>query len=72
MSANTDVNATNPTNPIVQIKPLGFPWATMDPFLFCAYHDDAYPEGNTTLGPQPSLSNSPVRFWGFLFRAEGG
>jgi len=33
-------------SPIVQIKPLGFPWETIDPFLFCAYHDDAYPQGN--------------------------
>ena len=59
MSTSTDVNAinaTNPVNPIVQVKPLGFPWATMDPFLFCAYHDDAYPEGNAALGPQASLA----------------
>ncbi|MET0543212.1 MAG: pirin family protein [Variovorax sp.] len=33
-------------HPIVSIKPLGFPWETVDPFLFCAYHDDAYPQGN--------------------------
>jgi hypothetical protein len=26
-------------------SPLGFPWETADPFLFCAYHDDAYPQG---------------------------
>ncbi len=45
-----------PANPIVQIKPLGFPWETIDPFLFCAYHDDAYPLGNAELGPQASLS----------------
>ena len=43
-------------SPIVQIRPLGFPWVTMDPFLFCAYHDDAYPEGNAHLGPQASLA----------------
>ena len=45
-----------PANPIVQIKPLGFPWETIDPFLFCAHHDDAYPAGNAELGPQASLS----------------
>ena len=31
---------------IITIKPLGFPWATQDPFLFCAYHRDEYPKGN--------------------------
>ena len=38
------------TNKILQIKPLGFPWETQDPFLFCAYHRDEYPKGNETLG----------------------
>ena len=57
MSTNAnDPSLLNATNPIVQIEPLGFPWATIDPFLFCAYHDDAYPEGNATLGPQASLA----------------
>ncbi|WP_353890976.1 pirin family protein [Algoriphagus sediminis] len=36
---------------IKNIKPLGFPWETQDPFLFCAYHLDNYPEGNTKMGP---------------------
>ncbi|MES2877657.1 MAG: pirin family protein [Pseudomonadota bacterium] len=45
-----------PTSPIVQIKPLGFPWETIDPFLFCAYHDDAYPQANAQLGPNASLA----------------
>lgn len=35
---------------IKNIKPLGFPWETQDPFLFCAYHRDEYPEGNTNMG----------------------
>jgi redox-sensitive bicupin YhaK (pirin superfamily) len=33
--------------------PLGFPWATFDPFLFCVHHDDAYPAGTAELGPPP-------------------
>jgi quercetin 2,3-dioxygenase len=45
-----------PTHPIVQIQALGFPWVTMDPFLFCAYHDDAYPAGNAQMGPAASLA----------------
>jgi redox-sensitive bicupin YhaK (pirin superfamily) len=35
---------------------MGFPWATLDPFLFCVYHQDAYPKGNAMLGPDASLS----------------
>src|SRR5688572_17332865 len=40
---------------ILESAPLGFPWATVDPFLFCAYHNDAYPKGNGQMGPDPSL-----------------
>ena len=39
------------SRPVLQVKPLGFPWETIDPFLFCAYHDDAYPRGNARFGP---------------------
>lgn len=47
-------------SPIVKIKPLGFPWETADPFLFCAYHDDAYPQGNGRLGPAASLTGRAI------------
>jgi redox-sensitive bicupin YhaK (pirin superfamily) len=43
-------------SPIVQIQALGFPWATIDPFLFCAYHDDAYPRANPQMGPDAPLA----------------
>ena len=39
-----------------QVKKLGFPWETADPFLFCVHHDDAYPAGNEILGPAASLA----------------
>lgn len=42
---------------VVRIKPLGFPWETSDPFLFCVHHDDAYPAGNEWLGPAASLAS---------------
>ena len=45
-----------PTNILLKIQPLGFPWATIDPFLFCVYHDDAYPRGNAHFGPDASLA----------------
>ncbi len=32
------------------------PWPTLDPFLFCVHHDDAYPAGNPTMGPNVSLA----------------
>jgi hypothetical protein len=41
---------------VQQIIPLGFPWVTQDPFLFCVHHDDAYPAGNERLGPAASLA----------------
>ena len=44
-----------PGNGILQIERLGFPWATRDPFLFCVYHADAYPEGDGAFGPSTSL-----------------
>ncbi len=48
------------TSPILQVKPLGFPWETIDPFLFCAYHDDAYPQANAQMGPATSLAGRDI------------
>jgi len=41
---------------ILETLPLGFPWVTVDPFLFCVHHDDPYPRGNAALGPAASLA----------------
>jgi redox-sensitive bicupin YhaK (pirin superfamily) len=43
-------------NPILAVRPLGFVWDTVDPFLFCVHHDDAYPAGNERLGPSATLA----------------
>ena len=51
----TNRSATAPAI-ILSRKPLGMPWDTIDPFLFCVYHDDAYPRGNAQLGPDASLA----------------
>jgi len=40
---------------VLATRPLGFPWPTSDPFLFCVHHDDAYPEGDERLAPRASL-----------------
>ncbi|SDP72865.1 hypothetical protein SAMN05216303_106296 [Rhodoferax sp. OV413] len=48
------------SQPVLHVKPLGFPWETMDPFLFCAYHDDAYPKANGDLGPAASLAGRAI------------
>jgi redox-sensitive bicupin YhaK (pirin superfamily) len=41
---------------VLQTVPLGFQWPTVDPFLFCVHHDDAYPAGNGSFGPAASLA----------------
>ena len=48
------------SNPIKQIIPLGFPWKTQDPFLFCVHHMDAYPKGNADMGPDASLAGRSI------------
>ena len=48
------------TSCIVQTQPLGPQWPTLDPFLFCAHHDDAYPAGNGALAPAVSLQGRQI------------
>ena len=44
------------TRPVVlSTQPLGFPWPTTDPFLFCAYHDDAYPQSTGDMAVDEAL-----------------
>ena len=40
---------------IKSVFPLGFPWQTQDPFLFCVYHLDHYPKGKEDMSPAASL-----------------
>ena len=56
MSITNNPSPTLATNPILSAKPLGFPWPTIDPFLFCVYHDDKYPKGKADLSPDASLA----------------
>lgn len=57
-------------SPLLSIKPLGMPWDTLDPFLFCVHHDDAYPPGNGRHGPDPALLRG--RQMGSDFSGQGG
>lgn len=42
------------------VQPLGFPWPTEDPFLFCAHHLDLYPPGNEHLEVAADLSGRVI------------
>lgn len=46
--------------PILQTVELGSQWPTLDPFLFCAHHLDAYPAGNGSLGPAAALDRRSI------------
>jgi len=45
---------------LIDVSPLGMPWQTLDPFLFCAHHDDAYPAGNDVMGPATTLAGRAI------------
>ena len=46
---------------ILHVAPLGDPpWPTLDPFLFCVHHDDAYPAGDEHMGPAASLAGRNI------------
>ncbi len=49
-----------PVDPILQIRPMGFNWETLDPFLFCVHHEDQYPKGNEEMCPAISLKGRPL------------
>jgi redox-sensitive bicupin YhaK (pirin superfamily) len=55
-----DAPAAPAQSAIVSARPLGFPWATIDPFLFCAYHDDGYPQANADMGPATPLAGRAI------------
>lgn len=45
---------------ILGSAPLGFQWQTLDPFLFCVHHDDAYPMGDDQMAPAASLAGRNI------------
>jgi len=44
------------SDPVIQTVPLGTPWPTIDPFLFCVHHHDDYPVADGRHGPDASLA----------------
>ena len=57
------------TSTILARVPLGQQWPTLDPFLFCAHHDDKYPRGDGALGPASDLAGRTI---GSDFSGRGG
>src|SRR5437763_17024353 len=58
------------TDPVLQTVPLGAPpWPTIDPFLFCVHHLDAYPIGDENFGPSTGLDDRDL---GADFSARNG
>jgi redox-sensitive bicupin YhaK (pirin superfamily) len=47
-------------NAVIKTEPLGFPWNTLDPFIFCVHHRDEYPKGNEHMGPDASLEGRNI------------
>ncbi len=54
---------------VLETLPLGFPWVTADPFLFCVHHDDKYPAANAKMGPAASLEGRKL---GMDFQGKDG
>ncbi|MGI9604460.1 MAG: pirin family protein [Acidimicrobiales bacterium] len=49
------------TGSILQTFALGSPpWPTLDPFLFCVHHVDAFPAGDDRMGPAVSTSGRQI------------
>jgi len=54
VTENMENEQTKP-EAVIKVKPLGFQWETADPFLFCVHHEDKFPKGNDSMGPDASL-----------------
>jgi quercetin 2,3-dioxygenase len=52
-----------------ELPPKPTPWPTLDPFLFCVHHDDAYPAGDEQMRPQASLEGRNI---GMDFEGKDG
>lgn len=48
------------SDPVLQTVPLGAQWPMVDPFLFCAHHNDRYPAGTAALGPVTGVAGRNI------------
>jgi len=48
------------TKKVLGVKKLGQQWSMENPFLFCAHHQDAYPKGNSEMGPAVFLTGRNI------------
>ncbi|MFN2260994.1 MAG: pirin family protein [Psychroflexus sp.] len=55
---------------IKRIRELGFHWEILDPFMFCAFHQDNFPKGESNFGPAKDLLKD--RFLGNDFQKKDG
>ena len=60
VGAMSTASAGSSDSVVAQVVPLGTQWPTLDPFLFCAHHLDAYPKANATLGPAAALTGRSI------------
>ena len=62
---------------VLETVALGFPWATLDPFLVAVHHVDPYPSGNEDMGPantegeRPRDADPSTPGWSSDHRREG-
>jgi redox-sensitive bicupin YhaK (pirin superfamily) len=61
--------ADSTTSPVRETVALGARWPTVDPFLFCAHHDDDYPAGDDVLAPAVPIDDREI---GMDFSAQDG
>ena len=57
---------------VKSVGPLGFPFKTQDPFLFCVYHKDLYPAGNASNMFAPRKGNGADFDWSAPYRMYHG
>jgi hypothetical protein len=60
MSDTTSPVTDARADPVIESVALGPQWPTIDPFLFCAHHDDKYPAGTEALGPDAALTGREI------------
>lgn len=60
------------TSAVIKISPLGFPFSTPDPFLFCVYHADDYPQGAPSHMRAPTRGNGADFDWTKPYRMYHG